>query len=384
LNIHIYPSVFANESRILKIVRSLKERAVFSQIQVVAVWKAGLAKREVIEAGIEVLRVAPVFGSSVHGRAGQLIKAVGWYIGVLLALRGQNVVCLSCHSLPVLPLSVLLKFFKQCVLIYEPHELETETAGLKGIRQVVARRLERWLIRSADAICVVNQSIADWYRQNYRRDSIWVVRNVPYRSATPPEPTGLLRSSLGIKPKSQIYLYQGLLAPGRGINLLMNVFKTLPAEKNLVFLGYGELEPEVKTAATRHSNIHFLPAVPPHLLKDYTSDADVGLSLIENVCLSYYLCLPNKVFEYAACGVPVVASAFPEMARFVHNSGSGWTVFPEISAVRDFMLALSADDISEKREQIKRLGVQEFWQIEEQRLMAMYASVGFSERNFVQ
>jgi len=44
----------------------------------------------------------------------------------------------------------------------------------------------------------------------------------------------------------------------------------------------------------------------PGRVEDYTVDADVGIALIENVCLGYYLCLPNKLFEYVACGVPAV------------------------------------------------------------------------------
>lgn len=62
MNIHIYPSSFTNESRILKIVRSLRSRAVFQRVMVLALWKEGLPRHEVLGEGIEVLRVevAPV------------------------------------------------------------------------------------------------------------------------------------------------------------------------------------------------------------------------------------------------------------------------------------------------------------------------------------
>ena len=66
----------------------------------------------------------------------------------------------------------------------------------------------------------------------------------------------------------------------------------------LVFMGYGEFEKTIKEYAGKNKNIHFYPAVPLEKVLDYTQHADVGLSLIERVCLSYYLCLPNKVFEY--------------------------------------------------------------------------------------
>ena len=377
MNIHIYPSTFANESRILKIVRSLRSRAVFTQLRVLAVWKEGLPRHEVLADGIEVLRVAPLFGGAMKGTAGRLLKVVGWYLGVLWALRGVKVSCFNCHSLPVLPLSVLVKLWKRCVLVYDPHELETETAGLRGTRQWLARRVERLLVGRAHAVCVVNRSIADWYAARYRLKQVWVVRNVPYRSESEPVRTGLLRQAVGLAPEAQLFLYQGLLAPGRGVGLLIEAFSRLPSDRHLVFMGYGELEERIREAAARHANIHFMPAVPPEQVKDYTVDADVGISLIENVCLSYYLCLPNKLFEYAACGVPAVVSAFPEMGRFVDEYDCGWQVAPDAQALRRLVESLTAAELAAKRANTRGSGRLYCWQEEEKMLLAMYQALGF-------
>lgn len=377
LNIHIYPSTFANESRILKIVRSLRNHAVFSQVRVLAVWKEGLPRHEVLGNGIEVLRVAPLIGASMNGAVGRLFKVVGWYFGVLWALRGEKVACFNCHSLPVLPLSVLVKLWKHCLLIYDPHELETETAVLRGGRQWLARRVERALIGFVDAVCVVNRSIADWYVARYRLQQVWVVRNLPYRSESEPVRTGLLRGAVGLAPDAQLFLYQGLLAPGRGVGLLIEAFSQLPPVRHLVFMGYGELEGRIREAAARHANIHFMPAVPPEQVKDYTVDADVGISLIENVCLSYYLCLPNKLFEYAACGVPAVVSAFPEMGRFVDEYDCGWKVEPEVQALCQLITGLTATELAAKRANTRDSGRLYCWQEEEKEMLAMYGALGF-------
>ncbi len=349
----------------------------FSRVRVLAVWKEGLPRHEVLGDGIEVLRVAPMIGGSMKGAVGRLFKAVGWYLGVLWALRGEKVACVNCHSLSVLPLSVLVKTWKRCVLIYDPHELETETAGLRGGRQWLARRVERALIGFADTVCVVNRSIADWYAARYRLKPVWVVRNVPYRSESEPVRTGLLRRAVGLAPDVQLFLYQGLLAPGRGVGLLIDAFAKLPTNRHLVFMGYGELEGHIREAAARHSNIHFMPAVPPEQVKDYTVDADVGISLIENVCLSYYLCLPNKLFEYTACGVPAVVSAFPEMGRFVDEYDCGWKVAPDAQALHDLVAGLTATELAAKRANTRDSGRLYCWQEEEKKLLAMYVALGF-------
>ncbi len=376
LNIHIYPSTFSNESRILKIARSLRGNSIFAHVRVLAVWKEGLSRCEDLGDGVEVLRVAPVMGSSNMGAAGRLLKAIGWYIGVLWALRGVRVSCFNCHSLPVLPLSVLVKLWKRCVLVYDPHELETETAGLGGRRQWLMRWIEKALIGRADAVCVVNRSIADWYATRYRLKPVWVVRNVPYRNESEPVRTGLLRQAVGLGGDVQLFLYQGLLAPGRGVELLIEAFSKLP-DRHLVFMGYGELEGRIRKLAARQPNIHFLPAVPPEHVKDYTVDADVGISLIENVCLSYYLCLPNKLFEYAACGVPAVVSDFPEMGRFVEENDCGWTVAPNAESLHRLVRSLTEAEVDAKRTKTRNFGRLYSWQEEENTLLAMYQSLGF-------
>jgi glycosyltransferase involved in cell wall biosynthesis len=384
LNIHIYPSVFTHESRILKIVHSLRRNSVFSHVAVIALWKEGLPRHEVIDEGVEVIRVSPVFGASLQGKLGKVAKVLGWYLGVLLAFRGKTITCFNCHSLPVLPLAILVKWWKRSILVYEPHELETETVTMPGWARPMARSLEWAFIRFADAVCLVNQSIAEWYVNAYRLKTAWVVRNLPYRYEGVPVRTGLLRSAVGLNADAQIFLYQGGLVLGRGVEHLLDAFSQVSPEKHLVFMGYGVLESRIKDIALTQPNVHFVPAVPPEKVQDYTVDADIGLSLIENVCRSYYLCLPNKVFEYAACGVPAVVSAFPEMGRFVDESGCGWKIPPNADALRELINTMTPEVIATKRANTRVASGQYCWQEEEKALLAMYRALGLfvpRERN---
>lgn len=379
MNIHIYPSIFKHESRMLKIVRSLRRCSVFQRILVIALWKEGLPRHEVVDEGIEVLRVAPVFGGAMQGTLGKVVKVVGWYLGVLVALRGKKVECFNCHSSPVLPLSVLIKWWKRCVLVYEPHELESEKALMSARGRALTRKLEWALIRFADAVCLVNRSIADWYVAAYRLKKVWVVKNVPYRDERGPVRTGLLRKSIGLEPvDAQLFLYQGGLVPGRGLELLIEAFSQVSVHKHLVFMGFGEFEEHIRHVAGSRRNIHFLPAVPPQEVKNYTVDADVGLSLTENVALNNYLCLPNKLFEYVACGVPPVVSAFPELGRFVDEFDCGWKIQPNAGALRDLVEGMTAEDVAAKRNNTRNASLLYCWQEEEKTLLEMYRALGLS------
>lgn len=378
LNVHIYPSVLTNESRILKITASLARHAVFGHIRVIGLWKAGLDRRTEVVKGVEFVRIPARSPARFDGGVAKLLKAVSWHVGVLASLRGTKVTCINCHSLAVLPLSVLIKWWKRCTLVYDPHELETETRGLKGKAQSLARLVERSLIGRANAVCVVNASIARWYEQRYRLDKVWVVRNVPVRAASPPIRKCLLRQRIGLTEMNEgkLFIYQGLLAPGRGINVLIDAFRQLP-QHHVVFMGYGELQDRVIAASAELANVHFVPAVPPGEIRDHTCDADAGIALIENECLSYHLCLPNKLFEYAHSGIPSIVSDFPEMASFIQETGSGWVTAPDADALVALIRSLDPQAWASRQQQATACGALHGWQEEEPALLDMYASLGF-------
>ena len=88
-------------------------------------------------------------------------------------------------------------------------------------------------------------------------------------------------------------------------------------------MGYGELEEQIIKASNAENNIYFHKAVAPDILLDYTSSADFGISTIEDSCLSYRYCLPNKMFEYLMADLPVIVSNLYEMKRLVENNNIG-------------------------------------------------------------
>jgi len=198
---------------------------------------------ELLEDGIEVMRVEPLFGGGgLHGWAGRLLKIVGWYLGVLLALRGQTVICFNCHSLPVLPLSVLVKFWKRCALVYDPHELENSRrpASVRR-RQWLARRVESALIRRADIVCVVNRSIADWDVARYRIQHVLGSAQCARSHRETACSHGCAASGRrDFRPTRSSISIKALLAPGRGVGMLIEAFSGMP-DRHLVFMGYGEL-----------------------------------------------------------------------------------------------------------------------------------------------
>jgi glycosyltransferase involved in cell wall biosynthesis len=218
-------------------------------------------------------------------------------------------------------------------VVYDAHELESEKNGLRGVEKKLVKIIERLLIGMVDIVLVVNDSIYDHYLNMYPElKNIRVIKNVMPIDKSVQISSDALRVSLNIDKEKTIFLYQGGIEKGRGIELLIEAFiKSEITNSSLVFMGYGSLKNIILAAAKGNENIYYHESVALDMLMEYTSSADVGLSIIENTCLSYYYCLPNKIFEYISAGLPIIASNFPEIRKVVDQYEAGVLVNPEVS-----------------------------------------------------
>lgn len=364
LNLHIYPSYLTNESRILRETQSLCSLGLVKKIFVLGYWKAGLAEQEEVLPSVFFYRLRPPLKKQEGiWKILNLISFPLFYLEVISICRKNRPSLINCHTLTVLPLGFFLKHLFGARLIYDPHELETESNESKGSRRIMARFIERSFIHSADAVIVVSHHIAKWYITKYNLTNVSVVKNIPRRKVMPAT-SSLLRQAVGLSEKDIVFLYVGVLENGRGIHLLLDIFKGMRGNKHLVFLGYGALQEEIKNAADSNNNIHYQNAVSPDRVLEYVAGADVGICLIENTCLSYYYCLPNKSFEYICAGLPFISSNFPELKQEFGSYGVCWFTDVESEQISKLINRITAKDIAAKRKDV--LMCRENWSWEEE------------------
>lgn len=377
LNIHVHYTNFRYAGRILKITKSLADASVFDRIQVLAVWEPGLPQRETIDEHRKVRRIKTWFPPRPEGFAGKSLARMEWLLRSVWISWRRKPACVNCHSVWALPYGAAMKLLTGCTVVYDTHELEAHASVLAGSRRlkILAQRMESALIRYVDRTIVVSESIAGWYRRTYGLSAVDVVRNVPYRMTVPLK-SSTLKTALGIPEEQLVFLLQGLLAEGRGIETALEVFKSASCDKHLVLLGFGPLEEIARDHGERYPNIHFHPAVPPEGLLEVTAGADVGLALIENISLSYYYSLPNKVFEYIQSGLPIVVSNFPEMAKLVDDYRCGWKLDLAQEAMGNLIESIDADSIEQMRPGVSACGEQMNWENEEGRLLDVYRKLG--------
>jgi glycosyltransferase involved in cell wall biosynthesis len=168
-----------------------------------------------------------------------------------------------------------------------------------------------------------------------------------------------------------IFIYVGILSRGRGIEELLNVFSDPAVSAHLVCMGYGDLAATIASVAKENPKVHLHPPVPHHLVVEYASGADVGLCFIENVSLSDYYCLPNKLFEYCFAGVPVLASDFPEIRKVVERFALGQVCTPKGDAMRSAVLSFIANPPGRVSADLSPLS----WERQAEKLVALYQTV---------
>lgn len=301
----------------------------------------------------------------------------------VLTVYKSNSTIIFAHNLPALLIGWVVKKLKRGkvkILVYDAMELESARAShtpsfipfdSKGKWK---GDLERFLVHDADLIISADYERTNIMAQLMRRADILTCRNVPYTKKT--SKTNLIRETLGLADQSFIVLYQGLIAQGRGIEITLRAVNLLPTNVVFVIMGFGDMSyKKVKgfgCAAKPAIAGLFLPAVQPDKLLDWTASADLIHVILENTNLSYFTAAPNKLYEAAMVGVPVIASHFPEIKRVLQRYPYGFLIDPtsELEIAETIVKIMENPKIQEQYRKIALQGARSElnWEMESKKL----------------
>jgi glycosyltransferase involved in cell wall biosynthesis len=377
INLHLVLNNFQNDSRVLRETQSIFDTGMFDEINIAAFWEKGLEEHEHIGNKRVVWRVPLRSRKLRKNIITQLMQYLEWMIKIIVRFKKENITVIHCHDLPALPVGVFFKKFKKAKLIYDAHELETETIYLEGIKKKMAKFLEKRLIPFIDGLIVVSDSIAAWYKDQYAVRNVYRIRNIPYKQ--PHYNSGnsnMLKEKFDIEEDAILFICQGVLKANRGIEILLDSFSRMDRNKHIVFMGFGACEDLINQYQRECPNIHFQPVVSPEEIIQHSRHADAGISLVENRCLSYYYSLPNKVFEYILSELPIIVSDFPDMGKIVDEYHCGWKVNPVQDDIYHLINSITKDDILSKKKNVqiyKDMIVG--WEKEKTKLQQLYQSL---------
>ncbi|MBK2026290.1 glycosyltransferase family 4 protein [Francisella philomiragia] len=366
---------FTNDSRVLKENVSLKKAGY--DVIVVALYANGLAKDETVD-GVRVIRVELGYDKEAVGEG---IRRFLNYISFIRRLsryvNSYSPDIVHCNDIDTLPVGVYIKKFinNNIKIVYDSHEYQTEQ-NLNYIMHRLIKLDESYCIKYADRVITVSNSIAEEYKRIYKIDKPCLVLNSP-NIYTQPQKKNLLREKLGIKKKSKIIIFQGMFGKIRKLDVILDCFMTRQEDNVvIVFMGWGELINDVIYAANNSPNIFYQETVSIEELLDYTSSADYGIALVSDECLSYKFSLPNKFFEYAMAGLPIISSGSDEMKAMIDKYQMG-VVARDISvtSIDTAINEILNLDYNLMSNNARRCAEENSWDVQEKKLLELYSTI---------
>jgi glycosyltransferase involved in cell wall biosynthesis len=232
------------------------------------------------------------------------------------------------HDPELIPVAIILKLLGRRV-VYDVHENVPEDILTKDY---IPSCLRKWVARMAgavehlgtkwfDGVVAVTPNIC----RRFPQDKTELVRNFPIARELMPSSC----NAYGDRPP--FVIYAGRISIDRGITEMVEAMGLLPDSLGTKLLLAGVFTPQ---GLSEHvfemrgaERIDFRGLLPRSDLRNLFEEARIGLALLRpgpNQSDSY----PNKLFEYMAAGIPVVASNFPMWREIVEQTGCGLLVDP--------------------------------------------------------
>jgi glycosyltransferase involved in cell wall biosynthesis len=239
---------------------------------------------------------------------------------------------------------------KAIPLIYQNHEIEANLLGFSSLAGWIQRAERAW-IGQANLVIFPDKDRADFFQEiTGLKEPPTIVPNFPRKSffVLPEDWVSAIQK----RWDSNTLFYRGSISETsamREIVFAASLLKQFNQNTQVKFVGFlnqterRSLESWVKQAGMSDS-FSYLGILPYKDLQPLTVLATVGFALYKNTSFDRVACASacNKIYEYAACGLPVIVSDFPTYREYLADES--WVRFadPEdpmaiASAVKDIL-----------------------------------------------
>lgn len=181
---------------------------------------------------------------------------------------------------------------------------------LDDVDSLIGKRLKRFINQARAVLCCEKHRAAIMRVYYKLEQEPYVLPNKPYefRNDVVELDNKYKKIIEPIKDKF-IVLYQGIVTPDRPLDKIADALNQLNDE-SIVFLVLGKAGEEYQVELQKHYPRTvfggFIPN-PQHLL--VTQYAKIGIANYDYSCLNNLFCAPNKIYEYAKFGMPMITSS---------------------------------------------------------------------------
>lgn len=319
-------------------------------------YKQGLVQRS-LEDGFEVIRLwvytspRKTFLRRVLFYGTYMLNAI--LAGIFLTRGPHDAVFATSPPLPVAFSAYVVSRLKRCPFVMDVRDIWPAVGVILGeIRgQAVIRgaeKLERFLYRKAAAVtCVTRSFVDDVVSKGADPEKVHFLPNGTIPGLFNPERIDTnLRRQLGLEGKFVIG-FCGNHGVAQGLPEILEAARMLKdyEEFRFLFIGEGPVKPRLLEMKERYKldNVLLLPQVPITEIAPYINITDVMLVPLKRDDI-FATFIPSKMFDFMACGKPIVLTVDGEARAIVEESGGGIYVEPDNPQALAIALAALRDN----------------------------------------
>lgn len=281
------------------------------------------------------------------------------------------------HDPELIPVGVVLKLLTSARVIYDVHEdvpkqILTKRWIRSYLRQLIAVSVdifEKSLANIFDAIIVATEEISD----KFKKLNPIVVHNFPDVQMFPIKP------QIHNSGTEKTLVYIGGISRIRGVEEMIRAMEHVYYLHNINLLLIGGYEPQDLKMELQvlpgYQKVKLLGPLSWEKAWAIAKNAVAGLVLFHPVP-NHQRSLPNKLFEYMAAGIPVVASNFPLWREIIEGNHCGICVDPlkpkEIGAAIESLISNPKEANAMGENGRKAVTEKYNWAIEEAKLLKLY------------
>lgn len=323
--------------------------------------------------GIELVALKPP-----RNRVGRFVGLVKVLVGRMIKERAE---IYQIHDFELLPIALAIKIGTRAKVIYDVHEDMPEVIlsrawvhpWLRTPLSRIAKRIEQYVARRLDLIVAATATIAG----KFNGCKVVEVRNYPILSVVD---LAECRPDNGASVENYV-VYAGGLERVRGTKEIIQAVGIINAEHKARLCLIGEFSEseflkEVQ-CLDEWRYVDFLGKLPLEATYRHIWGAKVGLVCLHSI-ERFRTSLPNKLFEYMAAGIPVIASDFPYWREIVEGNECGLCVAVEPRQIAEAIEQLLGDSAMARRMGAngRRAVVERYnWDMERLKLLNAYETL---------
>ena len=221
---------------------------------------------------------------------------------------------------------------KNTQIIYDCREIYTELSALenKSFYKKITFIYENYFLKFVHKIITTASSDELMLKEKYSHHTHLQWSQIYNYPLTPNPDMNIvnIKNKFKICSDHTLIVYQGVIQKHRGIGQLIELIQA-SSTITAIIIGDGEEKNLYVSQAKKYgiaNRVIFLGKVPYLDLLEYTAACDIGWLVIRGHGISNQLALPNKLFEYAIMGLPIISSSLKNMKDIINKYNLGFVV----------------------------------------------------------